>query len=122
MNGATALPCARTTSPPKAIAITTTGVSHSFLRKRRYCHNSPATVMLRSSELIGHRCRRRPRWYALDPIAARLAVEAQAQWILAPQPHDHRHRRDHQEEDQTHDQRVGHRAEQQAEAEPQAIE
>src|SRR5882724_7612411 len=85
MNGATALPLARTMSAPNTASMRMTGSSQYFLRTRMNHHSSPMKSIMTSSELPGHRVRRRARRIALDPVGDGIAVEPTPERILAEQ-------------------------------------
>src|SRR6266545_6197483 len=85
MKGATAVPLARTTREPNTASMRMSGRSQYFLRTRIKVHNSPMKSIMASSELAGHRVRRRARRMALDPIGDGVAVKPKPQRIPAEQ-------------------------------------
>src|SRR3972149_2269701 len=89
MKGATALPLARAMRAPNTASMRMMGRSQYFLRTRMKLHSSTMKSIMASSELPGHRVRRRAWRMAFDPVAEGIAVEAKPQRIPAEQaPHE----------------------------------
>src|SRR5258708_27370929 len=122
MNGATALPLARTMSAPNTASMSMTGSSQYFFRTRMKRHSSSMKSIMVTSELPGHGVRRRAWRIALDPVGDGIAVQAKAERILA-EPAAHEPDGGHGSvEDQAHDHGADAGMEHQPEPVPDAIE
>src|SRR5258708_591997 len=123
MKGAMALPWVITINAPRSTIMTRIGNSQYFLRTRRKLHSSLMNeVALMGLELVLEGFGRRTRGLARDPVALRLAVEAQPQGVLAEEAHDEPRGGHHDVEEDG--ERDGARDSMQeiAESKPQAIE
>src|ERR1700734_4512105 len=105
MNGATALPSAKTISAPHATNISISGIIQNFLRAHMKRENSLRKSM-GDSELIPLRFRQRPGRRSRNPVAARFRLPLQAERILAGYAHQERDRRDGAIKQNDHDHRI----------------
>src|ERR1041385_505052 len=94
MNGAMTLPWVSTIRLPKISITIRIGISQYFLRTRRNIQNSRRNDSMRTSKLLLHRLRRRPRRLAHDPVTARLCVAIEPQRVLPGHAHQEADRRD----------------------------
>src|SRR5688572_2337094 len=122
MNGATALPFARTITPPKSAIISSTGISQYFRRARIKLQSSMAKSSMMTSKLVRHRGCRRTGRPSLDPVRRRLGIETQPQGILAERAQYQPDRCHGREEDQTEHDWAHAPVEEQADPEPDAVE
>src|SRR5579883_1617646 len=95
MNGATALPCASTSSAPTINITNKMGSSQYFLRVRRKAPNSLRNESIGSLrlELIHHRIGRRSGRLALDPVALGSSIGNAPQRVFAESAEQQSNRR-----------------------------
>src|SRR5882724_5151733 len=122
MNGATALPLARTMRAPNTASMRMTGSSQYFLRARMKRHSSPMKSIMLLSKLPRHGVRRRARWIALDPVGDGIPIPSKPERILAEQAAHEPDRSHGGVEDQAHDHRTDAGMEDQPTPEPDAVE
>src|SRR6266568_2694648 len=122
MNGATALPLARTMRAPNTASMKMTGSSQYFFRARMNRHSSPMNSIMMSSKLPRHRVRCRARWIALDPVGDGIPVPSKPERILAEQAAHEPDGGHGGIEDQPHDHGADAGMEDRPEPEPDAVE
>src|ERR1035437_205217 len=120
MNGASAEPCAKTSSRPTIIRTTMIGRSHHFLRTFMNSQSSPTIpclAMLRSSELSFHvAAHTRRGWHPETPVPLRMHQRTPAE-----QPHHDTDRRDDDEEHDPHEDRRRHLRDHTSESHPRSL-
>src|SRR5882724_4863050 len=122
MNGATALPLARTMRAPNTASMRMTGSSQYFFRARMKRPSSLMNSIMMLSELPGHRVRCRARRVALDPVGDGVPVPLKPERILAEQAAHEPDGSYGRIEDQAHDHGADAGMEHQPEPEPGAVE
>jgi hypothetical protein len=99
-----------------------TGSSQYFFRLRRKRQSSAKIEITCTSELVTHALRLRSGWSPVDPIGGGIAVETQAQKILANEASDNADRCDHDVEQYEQHDWTDYRMEHQTEPHPHAIQ
>ena len=104
MKGASALPLARISNPPKTPRIISSGRSQNFLRARAKAHSSEMKLMQPiPSELVSNRAWIRTGRRALFPVAGRLWVVPQCEEFASSLPSENSEGGDYSEKDHTQD-------------------
>src|SRR5215213_3889144 len=123
MKGATAEPCARTSSPPMPSSTIMIGSIQNFLRSDMKPQKSIRKVMVSSSVRAAHANRRFGFGrLADDPVALRLRLEIEREQLLLHQAQNEREGRDPEKINDAEHDRADDAPEQHAELEPELVQ